>query len=71
MNLLKGGYVYYSGVCIGANSFPVQKELISDNNILNFYENAIKNGCYSNMRMLKNDIEDAINYAILKKREIL
>ena len=47
------------------------KELISDNNILNFYENAIKNGCYSNMRMLKNDIEDAINYAILKKREIL
>ena len=31
----------------------------------------IKNGSYPNIRMLKNDIEDAINFEILKMRTIL
>ena len=52
----------------------VQEEdraLIGDNNILSFFKAHIRNGSYSNIRMLKNDIEDAINFEILKKRNIL
>lgn len=47
------------------------KELISSNKVLDFYSEKISNGYYKNMRMLKNDIEDAINYEILKARGIL
>ena len=47
------------------------RALIVDNNILAFFKEHIKNGSYPNIRMLKNDIEDAINFEILKKRNIL
>ncbi len=47
------------------------RKLIQDNKVLNFFQNAIQQGYYSNMRTLKNDIEDAINVEILKARKIL
>lgn len=47
------------------------KILIADNTILAFFEQVIKDGAYPNMRMLKNDIEDAINFEILKARGII
>ena len=47
------------------------KDLILDNHVLLFFQNAIRQGYYSNMRTLKNDIEDAINIEILKARGIL
>lgn len=47
------------------------KEIIKNNMVLSLFERAIKNGAYPNMRMLKNDIEDAINYEILKARGII
>lgn len=48
-----------------------EKQLMIDNEVLSFYEKAIKAGSYPNMRMLKNDIEDSINYDLLKKRGVL
>lgn len=45
--------------------------LIKDNNVLSFYITQIQNGAYKNMRMLRNDIEDALNYEILKARKII
>lgn len=45
--------------------------LIKDNNVLEFYVTQIKKGHYRNMRMLKNDIEDALNFEILKARKII
>lgn len=47
------------------------KILIKDNKVLAFYITQIEKGYYKNMRMLKNDIEDALNYAILKARKII
>ena len=47
------------------------KGLIEGNSILELFEKAIKEGFYPNMRMLKNDIEDAINFEILKARGII
>lgn len=47
------------------------KELIKNNSILAVFEQSIKDGAYPNMRMLRNDIEDAINYEILKARGII
>lgn len=47
------------------------QELISENQVLNFYIEKIKAGYYKNMRMLKNDIEDALNFEILKARNII
>ena len=47
------------------------KIYIKDNSILSSFEKSIVEGSYSNMRMLKNDIEDAINYEILKARGII
>ena len=47
------------------------KTLIQSNKILSFFIENISKGYYKNMRMLKNDIEDAINYEILKAREII
>ena len=47
------------------------KDLIRDNQVLCFFQNAIRDGYYSNMRNLKNDIEDAINTEILKVRGII
>ena len=41
------------------------------NSVLTFFEKVIKDGAYPNMRMLRNDIEDAINFEILKARGIL
>lgn len=47
------------------------KELISDNEVLDFYCKKIEKGFYKNMRMLNNDIEDALNFQILQKRKII
>lgn len=47
------------------------RKLIENNSILSIFEKAIKEGAYPNMRMLKNDIEDAINFEILKARGII
>lgn len=47
------------------------RTLIVGNSILDAFETAIKDGAYINMRMLKNDIEDAINFEILKARGII
>lgn len=50
---------------------PEDKILIEDNTVLSVFEESIKDNAYPNMRMLKNDIEDAINYLILKARNII
>ena len=47
------------------------QELIADNPVLSIFTTKIQNGYYRNMRMLKTDIEDAINYEILVARGIL
>lgn len=47
------------------------KNYINDNSVLSSFEKSIVGGAYSNMRMLRNDIEDAINYEILKARGII
>ena len=47
------------------------KSFISNNKILDFYKANITKGYYKNMRMLKNDIEDSINFEILKARKII
>ncbi len=47
------------------------KELIKTNSILPLFERVIGEGAYPNMRMLKNDIEDAINFEVLKARGII
>ena len=47
------------------------KELIENNSVLSLFERVIKKGAYPNMRMLRNDIEDAINFEILKARGII
>lgn len=44
--------------------------LIKNNGVLPFFERAIREGSYPNMRMLRNDIEDAINLEVLKARGI-
>lgn len=47
------------------------QKLLKENNVLSFYENAIKDGYYQNMRTLKNDIEDSLNFEVLKARKII
>lgn len=47
------------------------KVLIEKNSVLEVFEKVIKEGAYPNMRMLRNDIEDAINFEILKARGII
>ena len=47
------------------------KKLIENNSVLESFENFIKGGAYPNMRMLRNDIEDAINFEFLKARGII
>lgn len=47
------------------------KAFIENNSVLELFEKAIKEGAYPNMRMLRNDIEDAINFEILKARGII
>lgn len=46
-------------------------KLIENNTVLDFFINAISKGYYPNMRMLKNDIEDAVYYEILKAKGII
>lgn len=53
------------------NLYKEDQKLIEDNNVLNFYLEQIQKGYYKNMRMLKNDMEDALNYEILKARKII
>lgn len=45
--------------------------LIESNAVLEFFERVIKDGAYPNMRMLRNDIEDAVNFEVLKARGII
>ena len=47
------------------------RNLIANNKILEMFRTFIESGYYSNIRMLKNDIEDALNFEILKARSIL
>ena len=47
------------------------RSLIANNTVLDFFTARIKDGYYKNMRMLRNDIEDALNYEILKARHII
>ena len=47
------------------------KNYIKENSVLSSFEKSIMGGAYPNMRMLRNDIEDAINYEILKARGII
>lgn len=47
------------------------RALIENNGVLPFFEKAIREGSYPNMRMLRNDIEDAVNLEILKARGII
>ena len=47
------------------------KKLIENNSVLSLFERVIIEGAYPNMRMLKNDIEDAINFEILRARDII
>lgn len=47
------------------------KTLIKSNSVLALFERFIKEGAYPNMRMLRNDIEDAINFEVLKARGII
>lgn len=44
--------------------------MLEGNNIISIFVDAINNGCYKNIRMLKNDMEDYMNYEILKKLEV-
>ena len=60
--------------CYGSLLEQVSEEdklLISNNNILQVFERYIRDGAYPNMRMLKNDLEDAINFEILRARGII
>ena len=47
------------------------QELISQNPIMQDFTDFIRQGQYTNMRMLKNDVEEAINYHVLKAKGIL
>lgn len=47
------------------------KTLIENNAVLEHFERFIKDGFYPNMRMLRNDIEDAVNFEVLKARGII
>lgn len=53
------------------NLMDEDKNLIENNGVLLFFEENIKAGAYVNMRMLRNDIEDALNIEILKARKII
>lgn len=53
------------------NLMDEDKKLIENNGVLSFFEENIKAGTYVNMRMLRNDIEDALNIEILKARKII
>ena len=46
------------------------KKLIPEQVVLDFYEAAIEKGAYSNIRMLKNDMEQALYLEILKAKNI-
>ena len=47
------------------------KSLVPEEAVLLFYEKAIKAGVYSNIRMLKNDMEEALYFEILRAKDIL
>ena len=47
------------------------QQLISNNSVLERFEQFIREGAYPNMRMLRNDIEDAINFEVLKAQGII
>lgn len=48
-----------------------EQGILNEFSILNDFIKAISKGSYKNIRMLKNDMDDAMNYCILKKLEII
>jgi MoxR-like ATPase len=54
------------------NNLPEQdKKLVPEGAVLPFYEKAIHAGAYSNIRILKNDMEEALYFEILQAKGIL
>lgn len=47
------------------------QKIINGDNVLNHFITAVREGYYKNMRSLKNDIEDALNYEVLKEKGII
>ena len=47
------------------------KKLVPQDTVLPAFEDAIRKGMYPNIRMLRNDMEDALNFEILKARNII
>lgn len=47
------------------------RELLPNDTVLPFFEEKIREGLYSNIRMLKNDIEDAVYFELLKAHGII
>jgi MoxR-like ATPase len=50
---------------------PEDRKLVPNNRILPFFEKYIRKGMYSNIRILKNDIEDAVYHELLIAHEII
>lgn len=46
-------------------------DLVSPGKIIEDFSSCIRQGYYMNMRMLKSDVEDAVNYHVLKAKSIL
>ena len=64
-NDLTGHLLFYAKISTGVDSMENREK------VLELFEKVIKEGAYPNMRMLRNDIEDAINFEILKARGII
>ena len=47
------------------------RDLVSSDQILGDFTSFIQQGHYMNMRMLKSDVEDAVNFHVLKAKNIL
>ena len=50
---------------------PEDRKILPNDSVLNFFEEQIQKGKYTNIRMLKNDIEDAVYYELLKAHGII
>jgi len=48
-----------------------ERKMVPGEQLLGTYINAINQGAYNNIRMLRNDIEESIYYEILKAKGIL
>ncbi len=48
-----------------------EQRMVPKEGIMRFYSNAIQQGSYNNIRLLRNDIEESIYFEILKAKNIL